>query len=277
MKLRIAAISFLNPAPLMWNFEHPPAKNDLATRYEISWSTPSVCAANLASGQADIGLVPIASYASQPSMPVIPGCQLDAVYLPAAEVGGDFYQAFPLPDGSALIIVGDVSGKGLRAAMTGTLTIGALRTIASDIQTPAALLEKLNQQVFPARQEGFITCLCAHIAPNGTLTVANAGHLSPYRNGEEIPLESGLPLGITESAEYSEKSLQLNPGDKLTFLSDGVLEARNPQGELYGFERTRQIRNQSAQQIAETAQSFGQEDDITVLTLKLTTPEAALA
>jgi chorismate dehydratase len=76
VKLRIAAISFLNPAPLMWNFEHPPAQQDLSTRYELSWSTPSVCAAKLHSGEAHIGLVPIAAYAAQPSMLVIPGCTI---------------------------------------------------------------------------------------------------------------------------------------------------------------------------------------------------------
>lgn len=78
MKLRIAAISFLNPAPLMWNFEHAPARQELAARYELSWSTPSVCAEKLASGEAHIGLVPIASYASQSSMLVIPGCAIAA-------------------------------------------------------------------------------------------------------------------------------------------------------------------------------------------------------
>ena len=76
MKLRVAAISFLNPAPLMWNFEHPPANHALLTRYDLAWSTPSVCAARLASGQADIGLVPIAAYAAHPSMRIIPGCTI---------------------------------------------------------------------------------------------------------------------------------------------------------------------------------------------------------
>jgi chorismate dehydratase len=76
VKLRIAAISFLNPAPLMWNFEHPPANHALLSRYDLAWSTPSVCAARLASGQADIGLVPIAAYASHPSLRVIPGCTI---------------------------------------------------------------------------------------------------------------------------------------------------------------------------------------------------------
>ncbi len=202
------------------------------------------------------------------NLPTVPGLILNATYLPATEVGGDFYQIFPLPGGASLLVIGDVSGKGLKAAMTGTIALGALRSLAQEILSPACILTRLNTQLAQSSDGGFITCLCAHISPNGTLTVANAGHLQPYRNREEIPLESGLPLGITEAEEYSETAVQLHPGDQLTFLSDGVIEARNPQGELYGFERTREISTQTAQQIAETAQSFGQEDDITVLTLR---------
>ena len=203
------------------------------------------------------------------NLPTLPGLYLDATYLPATEVGGDFYQVFPLPDGATLLVIGDVSGKGLKAAMTGTVALGALRSLAQEILSPARILTRLNTQLAQSSDGGFITCLCARIAPSGTMTVANAGHLQPYRNGEEIPLESGLPLGITEAAEYSETSLQLNTGDKLTFMSDGVIEARNPSGELFGFDRTRSISTQSAEQIGHAAKSFGQEDDITVLTLTL--------
>jgi serine/threonine protein phosphatase PrpC len=92
------------------------------------------------------------------------------------------------------------------------------------------------------------------------------GHLSPYRDTEEIALAFHLPLGL-DDARYPETTLQLAPGDTLTFLSDGVVEARNAQGELYGFDRTRAISGESAEQIARAAQHFGQEDDITVLTL----------
>lgn len=203
------------------------------------------------------------------TLPLVPGLQLNAAYLPAAEVGGDFYQVFPLPDGSALVVVADVSGKGLKAAMTGTVALGALRLLANESRSPSYILTRLNAELAKSPDGGFITCLCAHLAPNGTLTVANAGHLSPYRNGEEIPLDSGLPLGITEAAEYPQTTLQLNPGDQLTFLSDGVIEARNPSGELYGFDRTQAISQQTAEQIAHAASAFGQEDDITVLTLTL--------
>ena len=100
--------------------------------------------------------------------------------------------------------------------------------------------------------------------------------MPPYRNGAEIEIPSGLPLGVEPAAEYTESSLHLAPGDSLTFLSDGVVEARNAVGELFGFERTRQLSSRAAQQIAEAAVQFGQQDDTTVLTLSLA-PHPAIA
>jgi len=119
------------------------------------------------------------------------------------------------------------------------------------------------------RLGGFATCICADLSADGTVKIANAGHLSPYRNGAEIQCEPGLPLGMTPDAEYSELAMGLAPGDRITFLSDGVVEARNAAGELFGFERTAAISTQSADSIAHAAQTFGQEDDIIVLTLTL--------
>jgi len=207
-------------------------------------------------------------------LPDIEGCRLAAAYFPAAEVGGDFYQVLRQPDGSTLIAVGDVSGKGLKAAMTGTLAIGALRTLAASGLSPAALLEALNRQLIDAQQGGFITAICARISTGGDVMIANAGHLPPYRNGDEIVLDSAIPLGISADAAYSETLLRIVPGDTLTFLSDGVVEACNTTGELFGFDRTREISRQSAAQIAQAAQSFGQQDDITVLTLSFASSEA---
>jgi hypothetical protein len=201
------------------------------------------------------------------SLPALAGYTLEAAYLPAQEVGGDFYQVLSQSDGSALVVVGDVSGKGLNAAMTGALAIGALRTLAAENLGPAALLSRLNRQIRDTQDSGFITCLCARIGHEGAVTVANAGHLSPYRRGEEIAVDAGLPLGIDGSVEYSETHFQLEPGDTLTLISDGVVEAMNSEGQLYGFERTRAISVQSAGSIASAAQVFGQEDDITVLTV----------
>jgi serine phosphatase RsbU (regulator of sigma subunit) len=107
------------------------------------------------------------------------------------------------------------------------------------------------------------------VAANGSMTVANAGNLPAYRNGQELDVESGLPLGITPDVSYSETAFQLNPKDCLTFVSDGVVEATNERRELFGFHRTQAISTQSARAIAEAAKQFGQNDDITVLTLTL--------
>ena len=202
------------------------------------------------------------------SLPSIPGFSIETAYVPAQEVGGDFFQVLTQPDCSTLIVVGDVSGKGLKAAMTGALAIGAIRTLSFDCLTPAVFLARLNQQLVRSQETGFVTCLCARVLANGEMTIANAGHLAPYRNGAEVAIESGLPLGIISAAEYVESTLQLNLEDTLTLLSDGVLEARNSAGELFGFDRTRAVSEQSAAEIASAAQAFGQEDDITVLTMR---------
>jgi hypothetical protein len=202
-------------------------------------------------------------------LPVLRGLRLEAVYLPATEVGGDFYQVFPLPDDSALIIIGDVSGKGLKAAMTGTLALGALRALAQEDLSPSQILDRLNGQMTGSTDGGFITCLCIRISAGGSAAFSNAGHLAPYLNGREIHLDSGLPLGVTTETGYRETMLPLAPDDSLTLLSDGVVEARNAAGQLLGFERTCAISADFAQNIAGAAQRFGQEDDITVLTLKL--------
>ena len=201
------------------------------------------------------------------SLPALAGYRLEAAYMPAQEVGGDFYQVLEQPDGCTLIVVGDVSGKGLKAAMTGALAIGAVRTLAAEDLGPGTLLSRLSYQMRDTQDSGFITCLCVRIGANGSILAANAGHLSPYRGGEEIPVESGLPLGMLVGIEYTETQIHLQPGDTLTLLSDGVVEAMSPTGQLYGFERTRDISTQSARDIAAAAQAFGQEDDITVLTI----------
>jgi Stage II sporulation protein E (SpoIIE) len=206
-------------------------------------------------------------------LPRIDRFQIEAAYLPAQEVGGDFYQVLTPKDGSTLIVIGDVSGKGLKAAMTGTLALGALRNMAQDTLSPSQILSRLNATLAASADGGFVTCACASVTPDGSFTVANAGHLAPYRNGEEVPIESGLPLGITAETAYSESTLTLAPGDQITFLSDGVVEAQSPAGELFGFDRTAAISTQSAESIAAAAQQFGQQDDITVLTLSFAPAE----
>jgi stage II sporulation SpoE-like protein len=199
--------------------------------------------------------------------PVTPGFAIESVYLPASEVGGDFFQIMPGNDGSLLIVVGDVSGKGLKAAMTVGGIIGALR--GCSVRTPAEVLDHLNR-VLHGQITGFVTCTAALIGADGNMTLANAGNLPPYCNGQELKVESGLPLGITPDVRYSETTCELNPNDRLTFVSDGVVEATNKRRELFGFDRTQAISTQSASAIAEAARRFGQNDDITVLTLTLT-------
>jgi hypothetical protein len=202
------------------------------------------------------------------ALPELAGFHVEAAYLPAQEVGGDFYQVLEQPDGFALIVVGDVSGKGLKAAMTGALAIGALRTLAAENLTPGALMERLNRQMMAAQESGFITCLCLRLSREGVVTIANAGHLAPYRGGVEIEVDSGLPLGLVADVVYGEMVIELEVGDRLTLMSDGVVEAMNGEHELFGFERTREISGEPADAIAAAAQGFGQEDDITVVTVE---------
>jgi serine phosphatase RsbU (regulator of sigma subunit) len=202
-------------------------------------------------------------------LPTMPHFRFEAAYLAASEVGGDFYQIFPQSDGGVLVAIGDVSGKGLKAAMLGSQVVGALRSLAQQDLRPAQILARLNAQLSASTDGGFVTCCAAHIRADGMLTVANAGHLAPYRNGVELETNSGFPLGMIPGVAYSESSVALEPGDRLTFLSDGIVEARNASGELFGFERAAALSTQSADRIAHAAKQFGQEDDITVLALTL--------
>jgi len=199
---------------------------------------------------------------------------LESAYLPVNGVGGDFFQVLPQQDGSMLIVVGDVSGKGLQAAMNASTLVGALRNELS--HDPATVLNNLNHVLvgagsLPGSSErpvlSFATCVCARIYPDGTMTIANAGHLHPYRDGRELDLAADLPLGVIPGIQYKEAEFELKVGDRLIFLSDGVVEASNPQGELFGFERTQQVSNESARYIAQTAKRFGQTDDITVVSI----------
>lgn len=200
-------------------------------------------------------------------LPEIAGCRVEAAYLPADEVGGDFYQILPQQDGSTYVAVGDVSGKGLKAAMTGALVIGALRTLCSEMLSTAAILERLNDELARAGNGGFVTCVCARIAADGTVQLANAGHLPPFLNGTEVQSPGALPLGIASGNRYEELTVPVHSGDRLIFLTDGVPEAQNHRRELFGFTRLAEVADLPAAEIADRARNFGQTDDITVLML----------
>jgi len=202
-------------------------------------------------------------------IPPVPGFRIQCVYRPAGQVGGDFFQVIPLQSGGALIAVGDVSGKGMPAAMTVSLLVGTLRTLAHYTHRPSEILGSMNRRMLSRSQGGFTTCVVLRVEPQGAVTVANAGHLAPYLGGQEIAVENGLPLGITAETDYPEVSIPLPAGAQLTLYTDGVVEARARSGELFGFERAAALAMQPAEVIAQTAQSFGQDDDITVLTVTL--------
>ncbi|MGC1871450.1 MAG: GAF domain-containing SpoIIE family protein phosphatase [Acidobacteriaceae bacterium] len=196
-----------------------------------------------------------------------PGFQVDSVYLPASEVGGDFFFVSPAPDGSLTAIVGDVSGKGLPAAMRVAMILGALRRETS--HDPGDILAGLNNALVAHGQLGFTTACCIRISLSGEYAVANAGHISPYISGREVNTPPALPLGLVADQTYELAHGHLDFSERLVLLSDGVPEARADSGELYGFERLPRLTLMSARDIAETAQHFGQEDDITVLTLAI--------
>jgi sigma-B regulation protein RsbU (phosphoserine phosphatase) len=200
----------------------------------------------------------------------VPGFAVESVYLPAQQVGGDFFQIVPDGRGGLLAVVGDVAGKGLPAAMLVSVLVGSIRAIAEFTQDPAQVLANLNDRLVGRAGGGFSTALVAHIADDGWVTIANAGHLSPYLDGKEVELPGALPLGVAAAVTYQLTEFVLDAGSRLTFYSDGVVEAQDSRGELLGFERSRELSMQSATEIAAAARNFGQQDDITVLTIDRT-------
>jgi serine phosphatase RsbU (regulator of sigma subunit) len=204
--------------------------------------------------------------------PIVPGFTMSTAYHPALEVGGDFFQVIPLDGaaaGSTLIVLGDVSGKGLRAAMAVSLIVGAVRTLAETTSSPAEILAGLSRRLYGRLQGGFTTCLALRLDADGKCTIASAGHPAPYINDTEAELPGALPLGIDPSTVYEESTLQIQPGDRCALYTDGLLEARSPSGEIFSFERLHELfaRPVNAAQASDAAVAFGQDDDITVLTL----------
>ena len=203
------------------------------------------------------------------ALPSLEGYSITSAYTPAQEVGGDFFQILAHPDGSTIVALGDVSGKGLKAAMNVSMIVGVMRSQAAATSSPQEIITALNHCLTGRMQGGFATGIVFRLDPDGTVTFANAGHLPPFLNGQEFSLEPSLPLGLVSQADYSEVEVRLQTGDQLSFYTDGLVEARNADGELYGFDRLHTLfaSRPTAQQASEAAVAFGQDDDITVLTL----------
>jgi serine phosphatase RsbU (regulator of sigma subunit) len=203
------------------------------------------------------------------ALPAIPGYAIESVYRPAAAVGGDFFQVISLPGGRSLAVIGDVSGKGLQAAMIVSMIVGILSIISAASEEPAEILAELNRRLYRRMSGGFATCLAARLDPDGQLTVATAGHPAPYLNGREVSLPGSMPLGMSDSESYSQTTLGMRAGDVAVLLTDGVPEASNTDGELFGFARVESLLRggASAVTLADAAQQHGQNDDLTVIAI----------
>jgi hypothetical protein len=198
-----------------------------------------------------------------------PGYAIESIYRPAAQVGGDFFQVIRLGGDQSLVVIGDVSGKGLSAAMIVSMLIGMLHTMSRSSQDPGQILAELNSVLFERKHGGFVTCLAARLDPSGRVVLANAGHLPPWLNGDEVVFAGSLPLGLLASSAPEQVVLQMRQGDRLTLMTDGVVEARNAEGALFGFDRTQALmrRQASPLTLAEAAMHHGQDDDLTVISI----------
>jgi serine phosphatase RsbU (regulator of sigma subunit)/ketosteroid isomerase-like protein len=218
--------------------------------------------------------------------PTLAGWQISPFYQPAREVGGDFYDFFELEDGRVGVVVGDATGKGIPAALLAEATSNMLRAVAQalDSTSPGKVLERVNETLLARIPPNmFVTCFYAILEPeSGNLTYANAGHDLPYlhRNAEAEELRArGMPLGLMPGRGYEEKKTILEAGKSALFYSDGLVEAHDPKGKMFGFPRLRALVAEHAQErslgdfLMEELYSFvgdgwEQEDDITLLTLK---------
>src|SRR5829696_6477950 len=219
-------------------------------------------------------------------VPELEGWQIAPYYQPAREVGGDFYDFHLLPEGRVGLVVGDATGKGVPAALVMSTTCGMLRLAAQSHSSPSQMLQGVNEILFPNIPTNmFVTCFYAILNPNsGHLIYANAGHDLPYlhRNGEAEELSArGMPLGLMSKMSYEEKETTLHVGEAALLYSDGLVEAHDPEGEMFGFPRLRALLAEHSAEderlvgdfLMEELYSFvgegwEQEDDITLLTLK---------
>jgi serine phosphatase RsbU (regulator of sigma subunit) len=165
-----------------------------------------------------------------------------------------------------LIVAGDVSGKGLKAGMLVALLVGAIRTVVRFNPDPLVVLNELNERLM-VHGDAHATCLALRIGVDGSTTLVNAGHMAPYLNDEPVQMKGALPLGMIAGAEFSVMHFRLNEHDRLMVMSDGIAEATDAKGDLFGFERIHDLlrTTSTAAAVADAAQTFGQEDDISVI------------
>lgn len=201
------------------------------------------------------------------AVPPVPGYSVESVYRPAADVGGDFFQMIPLKSGRTLVVIGDVSGKGLRAAMIVSMILGMLGAESEHTDEPAEILAGLNRRLCGRMHGGFATCLVLRLERGRKIALAHAGHPFPYLNGTEVALAGTLPMGLLANATYEQTCTDISSGDRLVLITDGVPEAQNEGRELLGFGRLEALLREgaSARDVAEAAQRLGQRDDITVI------------
>jgi serine phosphatase RsbU (regulator of sigma subunit)/anti-sigma regulatory factor (Ser/Thr protein kinase) len=217
-------------------------------------------------------------------LPDLPKWQLTAYYQPARAVGGDFYDFILYADGRLGLVVGDVTDKGIPAALVMATTRSILRSSAQEDLSPGTVLERANDLLYPDIPERmFVTCFYAILNPqSGHLHYANAGHDLPYRwhNGEVNELRAtGMPLGLMPGMFYEEKEVILEPGESILLYSDGLIEAHNPARDMFGFPRlitllgtyqneTSPIDYLRTELTTFTGADWEQEDDITLVTLQ---------
>jgi len=224
-------------------------------------------------------------------LPELPGWHVAAYYKPARQVGGDFYDFLDLPDGQIGIVVGDVTDKGVPAALVMATTHSILRAEAPRLVSPGEVLGRANDLLvteMPAHM--FVTCLYAVLDPtSGRLRYANAGHNLPYLRTEDGVVElraTGMPLGLLPGMDYEEKEATLAPGADLLLHSDGLAEAHGPERQMFGFPRLAKLaaEGKSGQELIDlllnelakfTGPGWEQEDDITLVTLRRSSGEAA--
>jgi predicted ester cyclase len=222
-------------------------------------------------------------------VPTLEGWQIAPYYQPAREVGGDFYDFLELPNGRLGIVVGDATGKGVPAALVMASGRSMLRALAQASNSPRDVLRRVNNAlVTDIPPNMFVTCFYAVLDPeSGLLRYANAGHDLPYlhhHDGEAKELRAtGMPLGLMSSMGYEEMELVLEAGESVLFYSDGLVEAHDPKGEMFGFPRLRALLAEHAEEralgdflLGELYSFVGagweQEDDITLVTLRFSAP-----